>query len=81
MHSWSTFGAQRSRWANMDSQDSPQLGLRGSHHLPLYIILCAWPRDHHPNVILSRDSQVGVSKFPKLGLPLLWKPITLFVDL
>jgi hypothetical protein len=26
------------------------------------------------NVILSRDSQVGLSKFLKLGLPRLWGP-------
>jgi hypothetical protein len=53
--------------ANMDSQDSPRLRLRGNHHLPPYSILCAWPQGQHPNVILSWDSQVGVLKFPKLG--------------
>jgi hypothetical protein len=31
--------------ANMDSQDSPQPGLEGSHHLPPNSILCAWPHD------------------------------------
>jgi hypothetical protein len=30
---------------------------------------------------LSRDSQVGVPKFPKWGLPRLWGPITLCTDL
>ncbi len=30
---------------------------------------------------LSQDSQVGVPKFPKLGLPQLWGPITLCKDL
>jgi hypothetical protein len=60
-------------WANTNSQDSSRPGLEGSHHLPLYSILCAWPRDQHPNVILS--------KFPKLGLPWLWGPITLCADL
>ncbi len=47
-------------WANTDSQDSPWPGLGGSHHLPSYSILCDWPWDQHPNVILSQDSQVGV---------------------
>jgi len=61
--------------ANTNSQDSPQPGLGGSHHLPPYNILCAWPWDQHPNVILSWGSQVGVPKFPKLGLLQLWKPI------
>ncbi len=31
-----------------------------------YSILYAWPRDQHPNVILSLDSQVKVLKFPKI---------------
>jgi hypothetical protein len=67
--------------ANTDSQDSPWPGLGGSNHLPPYSILCAWPRDQHPNVILFRDSHVGVPKFPKLGLLQLWGPIILCVDL
>jgi hypothetical protein len=53
----------------------------GNHHLPPYSILCAWPWDQHPNVILSQDSEVGVLKFPKLGLPQVWKPITVCADL
>jgi len=65
----------------MDSQDSPQPGLGGSHHLPPYSIFCAWSCNQHPNVILSQDSQVGILKFPKLGLPQLWGPITLCADL
>jgi hypothetical protein len=65
----------------MDSKDSPQPELGGNHHLPPYSILCAWPRGQHPNVMLSRDSQVGVPKFPKLGLLQLWRPITLCANL
>jgi hypothetical protein len=64
--------------ANTNSQDSPQPKLEGSHHLPSYSILCAWPWDQHPNVILSQDSQV---KFPKLGLLQLWRPINLCANL
>jgi len=33
----------------MDTQDSPQPGLGGSHHLPPYSIFCGWPRRLHPN--------------------------------
>ncbi len=51
---------------NTDSQDSPWPGLGKNHHLPPYNILCAWPQDLHSNVILSWNSQVGVSKFSKL---------------
>jgi hypothetical protein len=62
---------------NTDSQDSSQPRFGGSHHLPPYNILCVWSHDQHPNVILSQDFQVGIPKFPKLGLPQLWRPITL----
>ncbi len=34
---------------NTDTQDSPRPKLGGSHHLPLYNILCGWPRSPHPN--------------------------------
>ncbi len=63
--------------SNMDTQDSPRPGLGGSHHLPSYSILCTSPRGPHPNGFLSRDSQVGVPKSPKLGFPQLQNPITL----
>jgi len=75
------FQCMNEQRANMDSQDSPRPGLGASHHLPLYSIFCAWPRDQHPNVILSWDSQVRISKFLKLGFTQLWRPITLCVDL
>jgi hypothetical protein len=65
----------------MNSQDSPQLGLGGSHHLPLYNIFCASPRDQHLNVTLSSDSQMGIPKFPHLGFLRLWGLITLCEDL
>ncbi len=67
-------------WAYTDSQNSPQFELGGSHHLPPYSIICAWPQGQHPNVILLWDSQVGVPKFSKLRLLRLWKPIILCVD-
>jgi hypothetical protein len=44
--------------AHTDSQDSPRPKLGGSHHLPPYSIICAWPWGLHPNVILFWDSQV-----------------------
>jgi hypothetical protein len=65
----------------MDTLDSPRPGLGGSYHLPPYSIHCTSPWGPHPNGFLSRDSQVGVSKSPRLGLPLLWGAITLRTDI
>jgi len=79
-HLWCT-DKPRANINSQDSQDSPRPKLGGSHHLPPYIILCAWPQGQHPNVVLSQDSQMGVLKRPKLGLLQLWKPITLCEDL
>ncbi len=63
-------------WAYMDSQNSPQPELEGSHHLPPYIILCVWSQRLHPNIIFLKTPKSRVSKFPKLGFPPLWMPIT-----
>jgi hypothetical protein len=61
---------------NTDSLDSPRPGLRGSHHLPPYSILCVTPPHLHPNGTFSRDSQSGVPKLSRFGLPGLWTFIT-----
>ncbi len=66
---------------NTDTQDSSRPKLGGSHHLPPYSILCTSPRGPHPNGFLSRDSHLGVSKSPRLGLLWLWGAITLHADL
>jgi hypothetical protein len=65
MHFWCTDKPR----ANTDSQDSPRPKLGGIHHLPPYNIICAWPQGMHPNVILSRDSQVGSPEIPEIGTP------------
>jgi len=80
VHSWSTFDVRTSHG---------QLGLIrlitawtwGKPPSSPYSIFYASPRGSHPNGILSWDSQVGVSKSPKLGLPRFWGPITSRVDL
>ncbi len=66
---------------NTDSLDSPWPELAGSHHLPPYSILCVFPQHLHPNGFLSRNSQGGVSKSFRFGLPRLWKLITPNSDL
>ncbi len=55
--------------------DSPRPGLGGSHHLPPYSILCSSPPRLHPNGSFSRDSQVGVLKLSRVGVPGLWTVI------
>ncbi len=54
---------------NKDTQDSPRLRLWGSHHLPLYSILCTSPWGPHPNGFLSRDSQIA-----QVGTPATLEP-------
>jgi hypothetical protein len=61
---------------NTDSLDSPRPGLGGSHHLPPYSILYVAPPHPHPNGFYSRDSQGGVPKLSRFGLPRLWELIT-----
>ncbi len=61
---------------HFDTQDSPRPGLGGSHHLPPYNILRSSPPRLHPNGSFSRDSQVGVSKLSRVGVPGLWTLIT-----
>jgi len=61
---------------NLDSLDSPRPRLGGSHHLPPYSILCSSPPHLHPNGSFSWDSQSGVSKLSRFGLPGLWTLIT-----
>jgi hypothetical protein len=56
-------------------------GLGGSHHLPPYSILCVTLRRLHPNGTFSRDSQRGVPKLSRFGLPGLWASITSCSDL
>ncbi len=61
---------------DLDSLDSPRLGLGGSHHLPPYNILCSFAQRLHPNGSFSQDSQSEVPKLSRFGLPGLWAFIT-----
>jgi hypothetical protein len=61
---------------HFDTLDSPRPGLGGSHHLPPYSIICVTLQEPHPNGSFSRDSQVGVSKLSRLGVPELWELIS-----
>jgi hypothetical protein len=77
---WNTFGVGTSHgqpWTHY----GPDSGVGGSHHLPPYSILCITPPHPHLNGSLSRDSQSGVSKLSRFGLPGLWAFITSLPDL
>jgi hypothetical protein len=67
VHNWNTFGTWTNHGQTWIHKTHHDLDLGGSHHLPLYNILCAWSQDLHPNVILSRDPQVGSPEIPKIG--------------
>jgi hypothetical protein len=74
VHSFSTFGVRTSHMKTRThkTHHSPDLGEATT--FPLYSIFCGWPWDQHPNVILSWDSQVGVSKFSQLQFSQFWGP-------
>jgi len=67
--------------SNTISLDSPRPGLKGSHHLPPYSILCVAPPHPHPNGFYSWDSQGGVPKLSRFGFLGLWELITPSLDL
>jgi hypothetical protein len=67
--------------ATLDSLDSPQPGLGGSHHLPPYNILCVFPPHLHSNGTFSRNSQSGVPKLSRFSLSGFWAFITSRSDL
>jgi hypothetical protein len=73
-HSETLLGVRTSH-GHFYTQDSPQPGFGGSHHLPPYSILCNFPPRLHPNGSFSRDSQVGVLKLSRAGVSRLWTVI------
>jgi len=57
------------------------LVFKGSQHLPPYSIFCTSSRGPHPYGFLSRDSQMGVPKLPRLELLQLCRAIISCSDL
>jgi hypothetical protein len=72
MHSWSTFGVRTSheQTRTQKTHHGPDLGEAITFPLILYIV------PFHETPI-----QMGIPKFPKLGLLWLWGPIILCADL
>ncbi len=75
MHSLNTFGVRTShrQTRTHKTHHDPDLGETTTFPFIVYFVP---PRGPHPNGILSRDSQMGVSKLLKLGFQRLWGPIT-----
>jgi hypothetical protein len=71
-------GLATGTWTHKTHHD-PDLGV--SHHLTPYSILYDSPRHPRPNVTFSRDSQSGVPKLSRIGVPGLWDFITPRPDL
>jgi len=80
VHSRSTFGATTSheQTQTQKTHHNPDLGEATTFPFIIYFVPL---HEAHPNGILSRDSQVGVPKFPQLGLPQFCRPITLRAEL
>jgi hypothetical protein len=71
VHSWNTFGVRTSheQLGFKKFITAPNLGEVSIFHVPLH-------KAHIQMAFLSQDSELGVPKLPKLGLPQLWGPIT-----
>jgi len=59
---------------NMNTLDSPQPELGGSHHLPPYSILCGWPQSRHPNGFFLLGLANGSPEIVPLGSPATLEP-------
>ncbi len=85
MHSWNTFVVKKNHGQirTHKAHHNPDLGEATTFPLIIYFV-----PNHKTNTQMSFcpktpiwNSQVGVPKFPKLGLSQLWGPITLCADL
>ncbi len=81
MHSWSTFGARTNHEQTQSHKTHHSLDLGEATTFPLIVYSMHGHGTNTQMSFLSRDSQVGIPKFPKLGLPWLGRPITLCSDL
>jgi hypothetical protein len=81
VHCWSTFGVRTSYgqiWTNKTHHGSD---LGEPTTFPLIVYFVTLHKAHIQMAFLSGDSQMGVSKLPKLGLLQFWGPITFCADL
>jgi len=68
MHSWNTFGARTNHMQTRIHKTHHNPDLEEAITFPLIIVFVPGHGASTKMSFLSQDSQVGVSKFPKLGL-------------
>jgi len=81
VHNWNIFGVQTSHeqtWIHK-THHGPNLG--EANTLPLIVFFLPGHKANTQMSLCLETPKLGVPKFPKLGLPQLWKPITLCADL
>jgi hypothetical protein len=81
VHSWSTLGAHMSHGQTLTHKTHHGKDLGEATTFPLIVFYVLGHGVSTQISFLSRDSQVEVPKFPTLGLLLLWRPITSFMEL
>jgi len=87
MHSWSTFGAKTNHGQIWTHKTHHGLNLGKATTFPLIVYFMPLHKAHIQMTFCpgipkweSRNSQVGVLKFPNMELMQLWEPITLCAD-
>ncbi len=84
MHSWNTFGAQTSHGHTQIHKTHHVLDFGEANTFPLIIFSMINHKGCVQMSFFSRFPKIpklGILKFPKLGLPKLWRPITSCIDL
>ncbi len=81
MHCWNTFDARKSHGQTRTHKTHHGPNLGEATTFPLIVHSAPLHEAHIQMTFLFQDSQMGVSKFPKLGLLQLWSPITFCADL
>jgi hypothetical protein len=81
MFCWNIFGARKSHEQPRTHKTHHDPNLGEATTFPLIVYSTPLRGAHIQMVFLSRDSQMGVSKLPKLGFPRLCGAITLCADL
>jgi hypothetical protein len=81
MYNWSTFGAWTNRGQTQTHKTHHGLDLREATTFPFIIFYVPGHRASTHNSFCLATPNLGVSKFPKLGLLRLWRPITSSTDL